>query len=151
MRIGGVSSANNTSDILTKTLQPPIHAKHCAPLHILAPTLTAHTLHNMAVLAQKKEPLEPMKQQKRRAQRQRKRERDYRLLAHARSTLKQHYHLDNTETANLSSILAQMHNDRHFLQANPTPNHTNLAHTHQSHAPFNLQYARSSRPTKRQH
>ncbi len=37
MRIGGVSSANNTSDILTKTLQPPIHAKHCAPLHILNP------------------------------------------------------------------------------------------------------------------
>ncbi len=44
MRIGRVSSANNTADILTKTLQPPLHAKHCAPLHILNPTLTAHTI-----------------------------------------------------------------------------------------------------------
>jgi hypothetical protein len=117
MRIGGVSSTNNTTDILTKTLPPPLHAKHCAPLHILSPTIITHTttLHNMAVFAQKKEPLKPTKQQKRRAKRQRKRERDYRLLAHARSTLKQHYHLDNTKTANLSTLLAQMHNDRHLF------------------------------------
>jgi hypothetical protein len=38
MRIGGVASLNNTSDILTKILQPPLHAKHCTPLHILTPT-----------------------------------------------------------------------------------------------------------------
>jgi hypothetical protein len=38
MRIGGVSSQNNTADILTKILQPPLHAKHCAPLHILQTT-----------------------------------------------------------------------------------------------------------------
>jgi hypothetical protein len=40
MRIVGVSSKDNTSDILTKSLQPPIHAKHCSHLHILAPTVT---------------------------------------------------------------------------------------------------------------
>jgi hypothetical protein len=40
MRIGGVSSKDNTSDILTKSLQPPIHAKHCAPLHILTTHVT---------------------------------------------------------------------------------------------------------------
>jgi hypothetical protein len=34
MRIGGVSSTDNTSDILTKNLQPNIHHKHCTPLHI---------------------------------------------------------------------------------------------------------------------
>ncbi len=88
MRIGGVSSANNTADILTKTLQPPLHTKHCAPLHILSPTITAHniTLHNMAAFAKKKEPPKQTIQQKRRAKRQRKRDRDYRLLAYARAT-----------------------------------------------------------------
>ncbi len=30
MRIGGVTSLDNTSDILTKNLQPPLHAKHCS-------------------------------------------------------------------------------------------------------------------------
>ncbi len=35
MQIGGVASSQNTSDILTKNLQPPIHQKHCAALHIL--------------------------------------------------------------------------------------------------------------------
>jgi hypothetical protein len=34
MRIGGVASANNTSDILTKYLQPPLHEKHAYHLHI---------------------------------------------------------------------------------------------------------------------
>jgi hypothetical protein len=43
IRIGGVSSANNTADILTKNLQPPTHANHCAHLHILRPHVTAHT------------------------------------------------------------------------------------------------------------
>jgi hypothetical protein len=40
MRIGGVASSENTSDILTKNLQPHLHQKHCAALHILQPTLT---------------------------------------------------------------------------------------------------------------
>ncbi len=43
MRIGGVSTKQNTSDILTKSLQPPIHAIHCSHLHILTPTITTHT------------------------------------------------------------------------------------------------------------
>jgi hypothetical protein len=60
------------------------------------------------------------KQQKRKAKRQRKRERDYRLLAHARTELKQHYHLTNHETANVSALLNQMHNDRHYFATNPT-------------------------------
>jgi hypothetical protein len=34
MRIGGVASADNTSDILTKYLQPPLHEKHAHFLHI---------------------------------------------------------------------------------------------------------------------
>jgi hypothetical protein len=34
MRIGGVASADNTSDILTKYLQPPLHEKHAQHLHI---------------------------------------------------------------------------------------------------------------------
>jgi hypothetical protein len=39
MRIGGVASLNNTSGILTKNLQPPLHAKHCSQLHILTPSV----------------------------------------------------------------------------------------------------------------
>ncbi len=39
MRIGGVASSENTSDILTKNVQPHLHQKHCAALHILQPTL----------------------------------------------------------------------------------------------------------------
>ncbi len=34
MRIGGVASEDNTSDILTKNLQPHLHQKHCTPLYI---------------------------------------------------------------------------------------------------------------------
>ena len=46
MRIGGVSSINNTADILTKTLQPPLHAK------------TLHTLaHSHTIYRQSKDPL----------------------------------------------------------------------------------------------
>ncbi len=44
MRIGGIASEDNTSDILTKNLQPPLHQKHCADLHILHPTLTNNNL-----------------------------------------------------------------------------------------------------------
>jgi hypothetical protein len=35
MRIGGVASGDNTTDILTKNLQPHLHQKHCTHLHIL--------------------------------------------------------------------------------------------------------------------
>ena len=34
MRIGGVASEENTSDILTKNLQPHLRQKHCQQLHI---------------------------------------------------------------------------------------------------------------------
>jgi hypothetical protein len=34
MRIGGVATGDNTSDILTKYLQPPLHIKHTSHLHI---------------------------------------------------------------------------------------------------------------------
>jgi hypothetical protein len=34
MRIGGVASQDNESDILTKYLQPPLHEKHTLALHI---------------------------------------------------------------------------------------------------------------------
>jgi hypothetical protein len=41
MRIGGVATHDNTSDILTKNLQPPLHIKHTKELHILQqPTQT---------------------------------------------------------------------------------------------------------------
>ncbi len=35
MRIGGVGTQENTSDILTKNLQPPLHVKHTKELNIL--------------------------------------------------------------------------------------------------------------------
>ncbi len=34
MRIGGVDTQDNTSDLLTKYLQPPLHIKHTHQLHI---------------------------------------------------------------------------------------------------------------------
>jgi hypothetical protein len=34
MRIGGVASTDNTSDIFTKNLQPHLHQKHCTQLHM---------------------------------------------------------------------------------------------------------------------
>ena len=34
MRIGGVASQDNESDIMTKYLQPPLHVKHTRALHI---------------------------------------------------------------------------------------------------------------------
>jgi hypothetical protein len=56
MKIGGVSSLENTSDILTKNLNLPLHAKHCSKLHILTPVVTNHTnlLTNNAVSVTKK-------------------------------------------------------------------------------------------------
>ncbi len=126
MRIGGVSSANNTADILTKNLHPPTHANHnhCEHLHILKPKITAHTitLHNMPLFASKIPTKQNItKQQKRKAKKQRQRERDYQLLAHARTKLKQQYHLNNYETANISALLNQMHTDRHFFASKPNP------------------------------
>ncbi len=38
MRIGGVSTQDNTSDILTKYLQPPLHQKHTRELDITQDT-----------------------------------------------------------------------------------------------------------------
>jgi hypothetical protein len=41
IRIGGVATQDNTSDILTKNLQPPLHIKHVRELSILQePTQT---------------------------------------------------------------------------------------------------------------
>jgi hypothetical protein len=88
MRIGGVSSKQNTSDILTKSLQPPIHAIHCSRLHILTPTITTHsnTITNNMVFATLKHPISPpnkpspthpnnndVKKHKRKAKKQRQR------------------------------------------------------------------------------
>jgi hypothetical protein len=39
MRIGGVASPDNESDILTKYLHPPLHQKHTKQVHILQSTL----------------------------------------------------------------------------------------------------------------
>jgi hypothetical protein len=135
MRIGGVSSANNTADILTKNLQPPLHAKHCASLHILNPTITAHnnTLHNMAVFATKTEPPERKKQRKRRAKKQRKRERDNqqrkrdrdnKLIALAQHTLRHHH--NRTTTDNGWLLLEQMHIDRDIFPRTHNPAPPNL-------------------------
>jgi hypothetical protein len=38
MRIGGVGTQENTSDILTKNLQPPLHIKHTKELNIIQNT-----------------------------------------------------------------------------------------------------------------
>ena len=49
MRIGGVSSKENTADILTKALQPDLHTKHTSPLFpdritpTVQPNSDAHT------------------------------------------------------------------------------------------------------------
>jgi hypothetical protein len=45
MRIGGVATHDNTSDILTKNLQPPLHIKHVRELKILQ-QLTQTNLQN---------------------------------------------------------------------------------------------------------
>jgi hypothetical protein len=144
MRIEGVSSANSTSDILTKTLQPPLHAKHCAPLHILNLTVqnTTSTLHTMAVFATKilnhinTNPAQldnkEARKQKRKSKKQRQRERNYLLLAHARQIAKRHHNLTNHETANLTTNLSaysltsdtKIPSDRHLplqMQLEPKP------------------------------
>jgi hypothetical protein len=80
MRIGGVSSINNTADILTKTLQPPLHAKHCTPLHILTLPTNSTTITNNGVYTYKIPTPTLTKQQKRKERKKRQRERNYRLL-----------------------------------------------------------------------
>ena len=46
MRIGGVASEDNTSDILTKNLQPHLHQKHCLQLHLTKQRKTKKGTHN---------------------------------------------------------------------------------------------------------
>ncbi len=149
MRIGGVSTKQNTSDILTKSLQPPIHAVHCSHLHILTPTITTHTqtLTNNAIFTTLKQPSQnktpqqlthkEAKKQKRKVKKQRQRERQYRLVAHARQIANRHYKLTNHETANLVTTLST---------DNLTSNTTTPFDRHLS-----LQMQLESKPTTQQH
>jgi hypothetical protein len=75
MRIGGVGTQDNTSDILTKYLQPPLHQKHTRELHITQETrkpftncVVTHTLrrrhgthatHNRILAHAQQLPLDP--------------------------------------------------------------------------------------------
>ena len=43
MRIGGVDTQDNTSDLLTKYLQPPLHIKHTRQLHFNKPNSVTNT------------------------------------------------------------------------------------------------------------
>jgi hypothetical protein len=141
---------NNTADILTKTLQPPLHAKHCAPLHILNSTITAHnyTLHNMALFTTKTEPPERTKQSKRRAKKQRQRERDNQqhqrerdnqLLALAQHTLRQHIpHSQPTKHRTTHSCPTKKR-QRHF-SPHTQPRTTHLPHTTTTHTPPSLSH-----------
>ena len=43
MRIGGVATENNTADILTKYLQPPLHIKHTSHLHLTSEPRATNT------------------------------------------------------------------------------------------------------------
>ena len=140
MRIGGVSSKDNTADVLTKTLQPPQHAKHCTHLHILQPTMTSHviTIQNHSVFTFASPTPQSHKQQKRKARKQRQRERNYRLIAHARSTLKQQHHLDNNETTNIHTFLStlqerQLHSRTHKSPPPKSSTRTQRAHPRQEH------------------
>jgi hypothetical protein len=47
MRVGGVASEDNTSDILTKNLQPHLHQKHCLQLHLTKQSKTKKATHNV--------------------------------------------------------------------------------------------------------
>ncbi len=90
LRIGGVATHDNTSDILTKNLQPPIHTKHTRELHITheRPFLSNNVVHCLTTAFTEmtrtrnppNDPPNQTKSQKRKAKRQRKRERDYRSL-----------------------------------------------------------------------
>ena len=43
MRIGGVDTKDNTADLLTKYLQPPLHSTHTRQLHINQPHSITNT------------------------------------------------------------------------------------------------------------
>ncbi len=51
MRIGGVDSHENTSDILTKFLQPPLHQRHTQQLHIQRTPSLSNTTTSISVNA----------------------------------------------------------------------------------------------------
>ncbi len=54
MRIGGVASEDNTSDILTKNLQPHLHQKHCLQLHLTKQSKTKKGTHNVLRLTSRR-------------------------------------------------------------------------------------------------
>jgi hypothetical protein len=54
MRIGGVASEDNTSDISTKNLQPHLHQKHCLQLHLTKPRQTKRGTHNVLRLTSRR-------------------------------------------------------------------------------------------------
>jgi hypothetical protein len=54
MRIGGVASEDNTSDILTKNLQPHFHQKHCLQLHLTKQRKTKKGTHNVLRLTSRR-------------------------------------------------------------------------------------------------
>ena len=54
MRIGGVASEDNTSDILTKNLQPHLHQKHCLQLHLTKQRQTKKGTHNILRLTSRR-------------------------------------------------------------------------------------------------
>jgi hypothetical protein len=55
MRIGGVASEDNTSDILTKNLQPHLHQKHCIQLHLTKQRHTKQGTHNVLKLTSRRQ------------------------------------------------------------------------------------------------
>jgi hypothetical protein len=55
MRIGGVASEDNTSDILTKNLQPHLHQKHCLQLHLTKQSKTKKGTHNVLRLTSRRQ------------------------------------------------------------------------------------------------
>jgi hypothetical protein len=54
MRIGGVASEDNTSDILTKNLQPHLHQKHCLQLHLTKQRKHEKGTHNVLRLTSRR-------------------------------------------------------------------------------------------------
>ena len=54
MRIGGVASEDNTSDILTKNLQPHLHQKHCLHLHLTKQRKRENGTHNVLRLTSRR-------------------------------------------------------------------------------------------------
>ncbi len=54
MRIGGVASEDNTSDILTNNLQPHLHQKHCLQLHLTKQRKHEKGTHNVLRLTSRR-------------------------------------------------------------------------------------------------